>query len=229
MKQALYDFELFLHEDSSDPTLIQVGLAHAQFETIHPFLDGNGRVGRLLNTFLLVQRGMLRQPLLYLSHFLKLHRAEYYDRLMAVRLKGDWEGWIRFFLLGVAETAAEATTTAGRIVKLREAHQKVIFEQNLGPNGLALLSELFRRPLVNINLVAEILGSTFPTASQLVERFEEIGILREVTGQRRFRIYQYQTYLALFDEPDGDPRHAQADAMVSKANFPLASSGSPSG
>lgn len=100
MAQALQDFELFLHQDPTYPTLIEVGLAHAQFETIHPFLDGNGRVGRLLNTFLLVQRSILRQPLLYLSYYFKLHRAEYYDRLTAVRVAGDWEGWIRFFLRG---------------------------------------------------------------------------------------------------------------------------------
>jgi Fic family protein len=199
MKQALYDFELFLHDDASYPTLIQVGLAHAQFETIHPFLDGNGRVGRLLNTFLLVQRGEIRQPLLYLSHYLKIHRSEYYDRLMAVRRAGDWEGWIRFFLRGVAETAREATETAERLFELREAHGKAIIDRNLGPNGLALLLELFRRPLVNINLVAELLGSTFPTASRLVQGFEELGILHEMTGQQRSRIYRYQSYLELFD------------------------------
>lgn len=201
MKQALYDFELFLHEDGSYPTLIQVGLAHAQFESIHPFLDGNGRVGRLLNTLLLVQRGVLRQPVLYLSHYFKLHRAEYYDRLMAVRRAGDWEGWIRFFLRGVSETAREATETAERLFELRESHRKLIIEHNLGPNGLMLLSELFRRPLVNINLVADLLGSTFPTASRLVLGFEELGMLREITGQRRSRIYRYEPYLEFFDEP----------------------------
>lgn len=199
MKQALYELELFLHEDASYPTLIQVALAHAQFETIHPFLDGNGRVGRLLITFLLVQRQLLRQPVLYLSHFFKLHRAEYYDRLTAVRRSGDWEGWVRFFLRGVAETAREATETAERLFELREAHRKLIIDRNLGPNGLTLLSELYRRPLVNINLVAELLGSTFPTASRLVQGFEELRILKEITGQRRSRVYRYQTYLELFD------------------------------
>lgn len=206
MKQALHDFELFLHNDASYPTLIQVGLAHAQFETIHPFLDGNGRVGRLLNTFLLVERGVLRRPLLYLSHYLKLHRAEYYDRLMAVRLTGDWEGWIRFFLAGLAQTAREATETAERLFELRESHQRLILEQNLGPNGLALLPHLFQRPLVNINLVAELLDSAFPTASRLVAGFEKAGILREITGQRRSRVYRYEPYLELFEEPESRPR-----------------------
>ncbi|HEX7245299.1 MAG TPA: Fic family protein [Solirubrobacterales bacterium] len=200
MKEALHGFEKFLHEDGRYPTLIDVGLAHAQFETIHPFLDGNGRVGRLLNTFLLVHRGMLRQPLLYLSHFFKLHRTEYYDRLMAVRLKGDWEGWIGFFLNGVVQTAREATETAERLFELREAHRSAIIERNLGQNGLMLLSHLFRRPLVNINLVASLLETTFPTASRLVSSFEEAGLLREITGQKRSRMFRYDPYLLLFDD-----------------------------
>ncbi len=204
MKTALHDFEGFLHADSGYPTLIDVGLAHAQFETIHPFLDGNGRVGRLLNIFLLVHRGVLRQPLLYLSYFFKLHRTEYYDRLMAVRLAGDWESWIRFFLRGVHQTAQEATATAERLFELRESHRSLILEKNLGPNGLMLLSHLFRRPLVNINLVASLLGSTFPTASRLVSAFEELGILKEITGQKRSRMFRYEPYLALFNDTIGE-------------------------
>lgn len=200
MKDALHDFERFLHEGGHYPTLIEVGLAHAQFETIHPFLDGNGRVGRLLNTFLLVHRGMLRQPLLYLSHFFKLHRTEYYDRLMAVRQAGDWEGWIRFFLGGVVQTAREATGTAERLFELREEHRRMIIENNLGQNGLKLLSHLFRRPLVNIKLVASSIESTFPTASRLVSNFEGLGLLREITGQKRSRVFRYDPYLVLFED-----------------------------
>jgi Fic family protein len=210
MKQALHDLELFLHEDGRYSTLIEVGLAHAQFETIHPFLDGNGRVGRLLNTFLLVHRGVLRQPLLYLSYYFKLHRTEYYDRLMAVRLNGDWEGWIRFFLRGIVQTAQEATATAEQIFELRESHRGLVIEHNLGQNGLMLLSNLFRRPLLNINLVSALLGSTFPTASRLVSAFEELGILREITGQKRSRVYRYEPYLDLFDEPT-EPNGARKD------------------
>lgn len=200
MKEALGDFEKFLHEEHRYPALIEVGLAHAQFETIHPFLDGNGRVGRLLNTFLLVHRGMLRQPLLYLSHFFKLHRTEYYDRLMEVRRKGDWEGWIRFFLRGVVQTAREATATAEQLFELREAHRAMIIESNLGQNGLLLLSNLFQRPVVNINLVASMIEAAFPTASRLVSGFEELGLLREITGQKRSRRFRYEPYLALFDD-----------------------------
>lgn len=200
MKKALSELEGFLHEESPYWTLIEVGLAHAQFETIHPFLDGNGRVGRLLNTFLLVQRGVLRKPLLYLSYYFKLHRTEYYDRLMAVRVKGDWEGWLKFFLRGIVQTAREATATAERIFELRESHRAAIIERGLGENGLRLLSDLFRRPLLNINLAAETLGTAYPTASRLVSGLEELGILEEITGRKRSRIYRYEPYVSLFDD-----------------------------
>jgi len=200
MTTALSDLESFLHTASVDP-LVDAGLAHAQFETIHPFLDGNGRVGRLLITFLLVHHGILRRPLLYLSHFLKLHRTEYYDRLMAVRLRGDWEGWLRFFLEGVASTAAEATDTAERIFELRERHRATVIHET-GPNGLLLLAELFRRPLINVNVAAQVLGVSFPTANRLIGRFEELGLVLEVTGKRRSRLFRYEPYLRLFDEPE---------------------------
>ncbi|HET8814086.1 MAG TPA: Fic family protein [Solirubrobacterales bacterium] len=212
MKKALHDFEGFLHAEGRYPTLIEVGLTHAQFETIHPFVDGNGRVGRLLNIFLLVHRGILRQPLLYLSYYFKLHRTEYYDRLMAVRLEGDWEGWMRFFLRGVVQTAREATETAENLFELRELHRKVILD-NLGQNGLLLLSHLFQRPLVNINLVASMLGSTFPTASRLVAGLQDLGLLKEITGQKRSRVYRYEPYLALFEDTidPGDESETQPD------------------
>lgn len=204
MLDALSDLERFLHANGTTPVLIKVGLAHAQFETIHPFLDGNGRIGRLLITFLLVHGEVLRSPLLYLSYFFKRHRAEYYDRLMAIRLSGDWEGWLRFFLRGVAETADEATFTAERIFELRERHRALVVEEKGGANGLRLLSALFQRPLVNVNSVAATVETTFPTANRLVSRFEDLGLLREVTGQRRGRIFRYEPYLRLFDEPEAD-------------------------
>ncbi len=199
MREALDQFERFLHENGHPP-LIEIGLVHAQFETIHPFLDGNGRVGRLLITFLLVLRNVLRLPLLYLSLYLKLHRLEYYDRLMAVRLSGDWEGWLRFFLRGVAATATEATQTAEGIYALRERHRAVALQET-GANGVRLLSELFLRPLVNVNYVAARIEVTFATAHRLIARFEDLGILEEVTGQRRSRLFRYESYLELFDEP----------------------------
>jgi Fic family protein len=130
LEKALGDFEIFVHDDDLLPPLVLCGFAHAQFETIHPFLDGNGRVGRLLITFLLVYRGILHRPLLYLSYFFKLHRVEYYDRLTAVRIDGDWEGWLRFFLRGIQETATEATETARRIVRMAQEHRQLV--QNAG-------------------------------------------------------------------------------------------------
>ncbi len=200
MRAALHDFERYLHRDERQPVLIEAALAHAQFETIHPFLDGNGRVGRLLITFLLVHRRVLRAPLLYLSHYLKLHRTEYYDRLTDVRVRGNWEGWLRFFLEGVATTATEAAETAERIFELRESHRTLVMRET-GAMGLRLLSALFERPLVNVNYLARTLEVSFPTANRLVARFEELGLLREVTGQRRSRRFRYDPYLLLFDEP----------------------------
>lgn len=199
MKTALGDLELFLHREDAGPVLIDVGLMHAQFETIHPFLDGNGRVGRLLITFLLVHRGVLRDPVLYLSHYFKQNRAEYYDRLTAIRQRGDWEGWLRFFLRGVAETAREATATAERIFEMREQHRKLVMDET-GRNGLLALSAIFQRPVINVKRLAEHLSVTFPTANRLVAAFAELGLLREVTGQRRSRLFRYEPYLRLFDD-----------------------------
>ncbi len=201
MHLALDDFELFLHEEGQLPVLIHAGLAHAQFETIHPFVDGNGRVGRLLITFQLVHRGVLHRPLLYLSHYLKRNRAEYYDRLTAIRQRGDWEGWVRFFLRGAAETATEATETARAILALREEHREMV-RAHTGLNGVRLLDLLYDRPLVNVNLVRDRLDVSFATANNLVSQFEQTGLLREITGGRRRRVFRYDSYLALLMEED---------------------------
>lgn len=198
MHAALHGFEAFLHDDSL-PLLLQAGLAHAQFETIHPFLDGNGRVGRLLITLLLVRGHALRAPLLYLSHFLKQHRAEYYDRLTAIRADGDWEGWMRFFLTGVLVTSTEATETAERIFELRERHRAVAIDLG-GTNGVRLLNALLRSPLTTVDRLAAALGVTYPTANRLIAKFEEAGVVREITGQKRHRRYRYDDYLRLFDD-----------------------------
>jgi Fic family protein len=215
MKEALDNFERFLHEDEL-PALVHAGLAHAQFETIHPFLDGNGRVGRLLITFLLVFRGVLHRPLLYLSVYLKRNRAEYYDRLMAIRNSGDWEAWLRFFLAGVAQTAEEATATARAILELREEHRRRIQQQTSGVNGLRVLDLLFERPLVHVNLVKDSLGISFVTANKLVEQLQSLGVVEEITGRKRDRIFSYTPYVALFqDEPpgadEGDIQETEAD------------------
>jgi len=215
MREALHDFERFLHEDDL-PALVHAGMAHAQFETIHPFLDGNGRVGRLLITFLLVFGGVLHRPLLYLSVYLKRNRAEYYDRLMAIRNSGDWESWLRFFLTGVAQTAEEATATARAILDLREEHRHRVQEQTAGVNGLRLLDLLFERPLVHVNLVKDSLGISFVTANRLVEQLESLGVLDEITGRKRDRIFSYTPYVALFQDEapgaqEGDVQETEAD------------------
>ena len=202
MTIALDNLERFLHADDI-PVLLHCALAHAQFETIHPFLDGNGRVGRLLITFLLCHRGVLERPLLYLSHFLKQHRAEYYDRLMAVRLTGDWEGWVRFFLRGVADTANEARSTARQIIEMRAQHAEAIQSARLGVNGLHLLTLLLQQPIVTVNIVKERLSISYGTANRLVDIFGQIGILETITTGQRNRRFRYSPYLTLF--ADGGP------------------------
>ncbi|HVA84883.1 MAG TPA: Fic family protein [Candidatus Saccharimonadales bacterium] len=215
MGEALGDLETFLHDRRGLPSLIHTGLAHAQFETIHPFLDGNGRVGRLLITFLLVHGGVLHRPLLYLSYFLKRHRAEYYDRLMAIRHDGDWEGWLAFFLRGVAETAGESTATAAQILRMRERHRADIHD--LGANGSQLLDHLYERPLVNVLAVQTALGVSWPTANKLIGQLESRGILEEVTGFKRNRVFRYEPYLSLFRERDGAADDVGTDAELTVA------------
>lgn len=201
---ALGDLESFLHERDELPMLVKIGLAHAQFETIHPFLDGNGRVGRLLITFLLTERRVLHKPVLYLSHYFKRHRQAYYDHLQAVRDRGDWEGWLAFFLRGVAEVATEATDTARRILSLREQHRTAIADHlgRAAGNGHRVLESLFDRPIVSVKDVQEVTGTTYPAANGLVARLAELGILVEVTGFARNRRFRYEPYVRLFsDEP----------------------------
>jgi Fic family protein len=193
---SLGALEKFLHEGKTTvPLLIRCGLAHAQFETIHPFLDGNGRVGRLLITLMLCEEQALSRPLLYLSVFLKAHRLEYYDHLTAIRSQGQWEPWLKFFLRGVSQTARAATQTATDIVNLREAHRTALLKS---PKALKLLDSLFQQPLVSPNRIAEIVGCTHPTAVKLARDLEARGWLREVTGFERNRLYRYQPYMALF-------------------------------
>ena len=203
MNDALGEFERFLHIEDPMPALIFCALAHAQFETIHPFLDGNGRVGRLLITFLLCERCVLNQPLLYLSHYIKRHRAEYYDRLMAVRTNGHWEQWIKFFLRGVSEVSLDATETARKIIELRET-SRLRLSGAAGNSNLTdrLLDLLFKNPLVTIRFVGSELGCSFVTASQLIESFQrpELALVEETTGFSRNRRFRFKPYLDLFPE-----------------------------
>jgi Fic family protein len=200
MLQGLDNLEKFLHDSTSFPTLIHCGLAHAQFETIHPFLDGNGRVGRLLITFLLCQRGVLQRPLLYLSHYFKRNRAEYYDRLMAIRNGGDWEAWLKFFVRGVHEVSHQATDTSRAIVELRESHRQMVTEE-LGGNALRLLEYLFEQPMVTVRMVERRLRCSFATANKLVNQFDDLRLLKKVSPwASRNRRFRYDPYLALFEQ-----------------------------
>jgi Fic family protein len=142
---------------------VKIALAHVQFETIHPFLDGNGRVGRLLITFLLTERGLLHKPVLYLSHYFKQHRQQYYDHLQAVRTQGDWEAWLAFFLRGVIAVAGEAAETARRILQLRESHRTAITEKlgRAAANGHRVLESLFTRPIIAVKDVRQLTGTTY--------------------------------------------------------------------
>ena len=199
---AIRDFEVFLN-DSNDPSLVLTGLAHAQFETIHPFLDGNGRIGRLLITLLLVERRVLARPLLYLSLFLKQNRLEYYDRLDAIRTRGDWEGWLRFFLTGVAATANDAVRVAGELSALTDEHRRIATSQNFGKYGWPLLDLLAEQPVITIKYASPRLGATPTTVGRVLDQMILRGIVEEVTGRRRDRVYRYSPFLdVLADDPE---------------------------
>ena len=202
LHNVLGQLEDFLHNDLEIPPLIKIGLAHAQFETIHPFLDGNGRMGRLLITFLLYQQKILQQPVLYLSYFFKRYRTEYYERLQLIRDTGDWEGWLEFFLMGVAEVSNEAIATARRILGLREAHRAVVAAE-LGSSaggGHIVLEYLYKHPVLSVNDVRKITGVSYTTANNLVYSLVANGILEEITGRRRNRLFRYAPYIEIFNE-----------------------------
>lgn len=200
--QCLADLEKFLHADTHLPLLVKVAIAHAQFETIHPFLDGNGRVGRLLITFLLCEQQVLQKPVLYLSYFFKRHRQEYYDQLQAVRDNGAWEEWLEFFLRGVIDVSQQATDTARRILLLREDHRRFITDDlgRAAANGHRVLEHLYQHPFVSVNEVKDLIGTTYPAANDLVARLVGGNILREFTGQSRNRKFMYSSYIDLFHE-----------------------------
>jgi Fic family protein len=191
------DLEKFLHNKNNNiPPLIKIALIHSQFETIHPFLDGNGRIGRLLITFYLFWEGILTKPLLYLSFYLKKNRAEYYDLLMKVRLKGAWEDWIRFFLNGVSETSAEAAKTAREVIQLKEELVTKLHNNSISSvYGVRLIDMLFKTPLVSVKDIFGKLNISKEAANELVKKFEKIGILKEITGKQRYKKYSFREYI----------------------------------
>ena len=196
----LDNFEKFMHDQMPMPVLVRIGLLHSQFENIHPFLDGNGRIGRLLITFYLCQQETLKWPLLYLSQFFKTNRREYYDKLNAVHENDDIEGWLKFFLTGVTQTANNAVTTARKIVSLREKDMaKVSSFGRSAERGMKLLQFLYKTPMVKIADIETITKLENPNALKLASKFVLAGILKEITGRRRNRVYSYREYIDLFN------------------------------
>lgn len=198
--------EQFIHaENDGIPPLIRAGLTHAQFETIHPFLDGNGRAGRLLITLMLLEAGLLRAPLLYLSLFFKQHRARYYDLLDGIRRNGDWEAWLLFFLEGVETTAIDACDMAQRLAAMFTEHRVMI--EALGRRGRSALDvhdALKSRPVTTLRAVAEATGLSFPAVGSAMELLIEHAIVRETTGKRRGRVFVYAPYLDILNEGTDD-------------------------
>jgi Fic family protein len=199
--------EHFLHADDDGlPVLVRAGLAHVQFETIHPFLDGNGRVGRLLVTFLLCHAALLREPLLYLSLYLKQHRVTYYDLLDLVRRTGDWETWLAFFLEGVRQTAERAVSTAQRLAEMfRTDRARIEPSGRRVGSALRVHEALKARPILSLPEVCRSTGLSFPAASSAMELLYGLGIVRELTGKRRDRLFVYDRYLASLNE-EGEAR-----------------------
>lgn len=202
VQDCMTELERFLHgENNPYPTLVKAALAHVQFETIHPFLDGNGRLGRLLIAFILHHDGLLSQPLLYLSLYFKQHRQEYYRLLDVVRLEGDWEAWLDFFLDGVEHTAQNAVETAKRLLSLFQQDERAIQNhQRTSSTTLRVFRVLCERPIATLKEVSERTGLSFPAVSRAMENLVSLKIVSEITGQRRNRIFVYNQYLSILSE-----------------------------
>ena len=200
MEKSLESLENFFYEEDHLPALVKIALIHSQFESIHPFLDGNGRMGRLLITFWLCHQGILSEPLLYLSYYFKKNRQEYYDRLMDVREKGDWEGWIKFFLRGIAVTADEAITAAKEIIRLKSNCEDKIVENNYNAIYNVLLDNIFLHPVITINDAVEVMQVSYPTASKTIDNFCKMNILTDITpDQKRNKRYAFLTYMEILN------------------------------
>ena len=202
LMETLGDLEKFLHDDNVKlPVLVKAALAHVQFETIHPFLDGNGRLGRLLITFILCAEGILKQPLLYLSLYFKANRQAYYDHLQLVRDTGDWEEWIKFFLTGVIETAQQATDTAQEIIKLFHDDRFHIEKSGTSASSTLNIHHYFQRhPISNTAKIKKVCKVSLPTVLRALTALERLEIIEEITGKERNKIYVYKKYLAILNK-----------------------------
>ena len=198
-------WEAYIHADAPD-RLVQLAIVHAEFESIHPFLDGNGRIGRLIIPLFLYAHGLLSRPNFYLSEYLEANRDEYYDRMLAVSRDDDWSGWLAFFLRGIVSVSREATETARRILTLREDHRAAV-TAHLGRaagNGHRVLESLYQRPIVSVAEVQALTGTTYTAANSLVSRLAQLEILQEATGYKRNRVFRYQPYIAIFGENESE-------------------------
>jgi Fic family protein len=200
MLEALDQLERFLHSDADLPPLVQLALIHYQFEAIHPFLDGNGRIGRLLITLFLCQRQTLTSPLLYLSAFFERHRQQYYSHLLEVSRKGAWREWIEFFLRAVVEQSGDAVRRSRRLLNLHRMYRDVCLEKHMTPTVGQLVELMFTKPVLNARAVQASLNVTFPAAQKAIHMLEEEGILVEVTGGRRNRAYAAREILEVLEE-----------------------------
>jgi len=190
------NLEKYFHDKDKTPPLIKSAVIHSQFETIHPFLDGNGRVGRLLIVFYLLWKKALKQPILYISFYFKKNRTEYYNKLMEVRNTGVWDSWLEFFLRGVIETAEEATETARKIIALKDEILKKLYENSFSSiYAVRTIDLLFEKPVISVNEIAQKIEISKQSANTIVKRFEEIGILREISGKKRYMKFQFVNYV----------------------------------
>ncbi|KPK69148.1 cell filamentation protein Fic [candidate division WOR_3 bacterium SM23_60] len=201
MSKALNDLEIFLKSQQAIPYLVKISLVHYQFEAIHPFIDGNGRVGRLLIILFLHQMDLLPKPLLYLSAFFEKYRREYYEHLLRVSQQGSWLSWIKYFLRGTITQSEDAMERARRLVNLQAEYRKKIHEQQLTPSAGKIVDLIFQRPVININSAASVLNLTFPAVSNAMKQLESIGLLRETTGQKRNMVYVAEKILKILEEP----------------------------
>jgi len=198
---CLGDLEHFLHERETYPALIRAALVHAQLETIHPYLDGNGRLGRLLITLMLCEAGALKEPILYLSLYFKTHRSRYYELLQSVRHSGDWEAWLEFFLGGVIETSEQGVASARRLIELFDRdREKISALGRPAASALRVHTELQGTPLLSVPLAAKKLGISQPTIQKSLDHLQKLGVVREITGKRRRRLYEYTRHLKILDE-----------------------------
>ena len=196
--ELMGNLEKFIHGKDNIPPLIKIALIHSQFETIHPFLDGNGRIGRLLITFYLYWMNILSKPLLYLSFYFKKNRAEYYDFLMKVRTEGVWEKWIRFFLKGIGEVSEEGTNTARKIIKLKDDLITKLYENSISSiYAVKLIDLLFKNIVIDVRYVTKKFRIHRDTSNELLKRFEKIGILKEITGKQRYKKYIFNDYVEI--------------------------------